>query len=260
MKNKHSHLDIRDLSLINKKGEPVIKHGLLFRSECLCLLNQEELAELVNCYNLKSVIDLRSDKEKKVKKEILPNKVSYYPIAVLSDIDNPAVTKETRTEILVDIYKNKGGAKKHLINIYRKLVSDSFSLEGYQKVFDILLSNKEGAIDYHCTQGKDRTGVCSALILLALGFSKESIVKDYLSYNQKHAFKAFLFSILVFLRFWNVKACRSLYLLQVAKRYFIEASFNEIEVKYGDISNFLRNGLLLDENKLNILRNKYLVK
>ena len=36
---------------------------------------------------------------------------------------------------------------------------------------------------FHCSAGKDRTGVAAALILLALGASRETVMEDFLATN-----------------------------------------------------------------------------
>ena len=45
--------------------------------------------------------------------------------------------------------------------------------------FRLVLETEKGAVLYHCTQGKDRTGIASALLMAALGASREAIVADF---------------------------------------------------------------------------------
>jgi len=50
------------------------------------------------------------------------------------------------------------------------------------------LAETESGVLYHCTAGKDRTGVISAVILMLCGVDRESIVSDYVlsrEYNYK---------------------------------------------------------------------------
>ncbi len=56
------------------------------------------------------------------------------------------------------------------------------------------MAEAEGGVIFHCTAGKDRTGVVSAIILLACDADEESIVSDYVvsrEYN-KERLTAFL--------------------------------------------------------------------
>ncbi len=48
-----------------------------------------------------------------------------------------------------------------------------------QQIFAILAESSDSAMLYHCTAGKDRTGVVSALLLELAGVSQETILEDY---------------------------------------------------------------------------------
>ncbi|MBO5561703.1 MAG: tyrosine-protein phosphatase, partial [Firmicutes bacterium] len=57
--------------------------------------------------------------------------------------------------------------------------------QGYKQFFDILLNKPEdAAVLFHCTQGKDRTGMGAALFLYALDFDEATIMEDYLLTNE----------------------------------------------------------------------------
>ena len=61
---------------------------------------------------------------------------------------------------------------------YLQMLLDSHAQAAYRKMFNVLLENdKEGeSVVFHCTAGKDRTGVAAFLILSALGVSEKQIV------------------------------------------------------------------------------------
>jgi protein-tyrosine phosphatase len=59
------------------------------------------------------------------------------------------------------------------------LILKQFSASVAQ-VFSILAADDAFPAVYHCTAGKDRTGIVSALILESLGVSDETIAEDYL--------------------------------------------------------------------------------
>ena len=59
-----------------------------------------------------------------------------------------------------------------------------------------IISGSDGGVLFHCTAGKDRTGVVSAIILMLCGVEREVIVNDYVisrEYNKKRL-EAFLAS------------------------------------------------------------------
>jgi hypothetical protein len=49
----------------------------------------------------------------------------------------------------------------------------------YRSLFDLLLEPDRHALLFHCSAGKDRTGLAAALILTALGASRETVMEDY---------------------------------------------------------------------------------
>lgn len=54
----------------------------------------------------------------------------------------------------------------------------------YQPLFNQLLqTSSDSALLFHCTAGKDRTGIAAALILYALGVDEKKIMEDYTATN-----------------------------------------------------------------------------
>jgi protein-tyrosine phosphatase len=69
-------------------------------------------------------------------------------------------------------------------------ISEHFMLQGYidsverhpevwARLFKLLADPRNRPLLFHCTGGKDRTGVAAALILLALGVPEQTVVEDY---------------------------------------------------------------------------------
>ena len=46
-----------------------------------------------------------------------------------------------------------------------------------------MLLRNDGYVYFHCTAGKDRTGVAGFLIMIALGMSEEDAIQEYLLSN-----------------------------------------------------------------------------
>jgi protein-tyrosine phosphatase len=112
----------------------------------------------------------------------------------------------------------------------------------------ILLRNDELSVLYHCTEGKDRTGLVTALLLLTLGASKEDILKDYLYTNKVNRKKAIGYFLLVRIFKLKIKAARLVYGVFIARREYI----NELFEVYDAIGrkNFLKNYLKLTEEDI----------
>ena len=68
-------------------------------------------------------------------------------------------------------------------DLYRSMVREQS--DRFAELFDHLLQT-ETPVVFHCTAGKDRTGVAAALILLALGVPRNTVLQDYLLTNQHY--------------------------------------------------------------------------
>ena len=92
----------------------------------------------------------------------------------------------------------------------------------------------------------------TAVILTALGIDKEIIYQDYLLTNEKPLYYKKMAlemdpeSREIFLEYFQ------------AKKEYLDAAFDEINKIYGSFDNFLLETCLIDNNKLAILKDKYL--
>ena len=68
-------------------------------------------------------------------------------------------------------------------DLYRSLVNENG--QRYAELFEHLMQ-ANAPLAFHCTAGKDRTGVAAALILLALGVPREVVMQDFLLTNQHY--------------------------------------------------------------------------
>ena len=221
--------------------------------------NQAQVAEkLRDKKGLRTVIDLRAPAELSHKKDIVPSGVDYIHLPPLTDEQNPAVTRHTGPSILKKIMQVEGGARTYLADTYRTMISSELSLEALRNFFDILLED-DGAVLWHCTQGKDRTGVAAAAILLALGVDRDEIMRDYMRTNRSCTFKNFWIFLGVVLVTFSINKARNLNLLLSSRRSFLDAAFDEIDKFWGGTDNFLKSGIGLSESDINELREIYLV-
>ena len=249
----------RDLADAHLPGEPVIKKGQLFRSSDFSDLELEEANLIRDEIKLGHVIDLRSPQELAMEPDVTPEGVEYTHIPLMSDEDNPAVTRATRMGVLKRRMREPGGMIGHMTEIYPLIVSSEQSIRGIKQVFNIILNKKDDkSILYHCTQGKDRTGMISVLILSALGYTKEAIIHDYLRYNMRHRMKRFWIFVGMTVVFFNVKLAYNLHVALITKRKYIDAAYLEIETKWGNAVNYLKEVIGLTDEDFTKLKSLYL--
>ena len=216
-------------------GYKNVKKGLLFRSASLNDLSIDDQNVLIE-NNIKTIVDLRGLDEREAK-----------PDTKINGIDNLSIPLSVIGDAKPIVYK--GLKLPDLIDCYHQLVAMELK-ETWGKIFDLLI-NSEGGVLFHCSQGKDRTGVVVAMILTTLGVDKETIFKDYLLTNEKPVF------------FGNQDMPKEVQEILAdyfsAKKEYLEASFEYIDKTYGSFNEFLKKVCSLDENKLIKLKEKYLL-
>lgn len=250
--------NLRDLGGIRTSDGRRIRHGMLYRSSYLYNLSESDAEYLHDLIGLSTVVDLRSPSELAEKKDTIPDDVKYIHLPPLNDEQNPSVNRKNRLGILKAIMAKEGGAKKHLSDIYRLMITQRESLDAFKKMLDIMSDDESHAVLWHCTQGKDRTGIATMVALMALGVDRNEIMRDYMKTNRSCFFKNFWIFIGVSIVTFNVCTAYSLDLLLSARRFFLEAAFDEIDTVYGGTEGFLKNGIGLTDGDISKLRSIYL--
>ncbi len=161
--------NLRDLGGFPAAGGKTVRSGLVFRSDDLASLSDEETARLAKL-NLRTVVDFRSRQETLYAPDILPSTVTNVialPIDAGRLIDNAYGGSLNRR-------KSMG----IMISAYRQLATDFIPL--YSRFFAALAAADSTPLLFHCAAGKDRTGFAAALFLTALGVERKRVIEDYL--------------------------------------------------------------------------------
>jgi protein-tyrosine phosphatase len=135
----------------------------------------------------------------------------------------------------------------------------SHQMPQYAEMFRLLLLEGQQVL-IHCASGKDRTGFGAALILDVLGVEEEHIVEDYLLTNKYLSLEENVARIAeTFVDQRGEPLSREVLepLLAVRPEY-IAACFEEIRSRYESKEHFFETALNLDEEKLALLRERYL--
>lgn len=248
---------VDDLRDILTKDWKLIKPHLLYRSANLAKITDGG-KKLHEKYHVKYVIDLRTDAEQEYKPEKLIDEIEYHHIAIADNYENPIITKENRLSILKELTKRPGGTKEYMRQFYPLMINSPRAIDGYKKIFSILLSAKENeAVLFHCTQGKDRTGVVLLLLLSALNVDNWIIINKYMEYNIINWW--FKNSVRVAMSlFKSPRLAVALDNVIGARRIYIQSAIDEINNKYQGTDNYIRNVIGLSDNDIKLLKLKYL--
>lgn len=178
-------LNFRDVGGYQNEEGKTVKWNKIYRSDSLSSLtgkDQTKLAEL----NVSIDCDLRSQYEKYSSPDKAWSGVHYVDLPVYSEDpgDRPNGHKVFRfLHHIPDLNNNFIG------QIYQQTLLSEHSRKMFARIFTELLKLPANeALVYHCSAGKDRTGMVSALILMALGINDDTIARDYLLTNKLYDF------------------------------------------------------------------------
>lgn len=132
-----------------------------------------------------------------------------------------------------------------------------FDNDGY-KAMILSVKNHDTPILQHCFAGKDRAGVGTAILLSLLGVKREAIIEDYMksaAFEEEYAYYA-MKKLPKFIRTLVVKKAKALFTVAPS---LINASFNSIESKFGDMETYFEKEYGLSKVDIEKIRNDYLV-
>ena len=261
-------LNLRDLGGYEVAGGMHVKTGMLIRSAHLADATDSDIARLESL-PVTLVVDFRTEVDLKGKANRDVPGARYVNLPV--DASGNAAANATEEEIKKVTGRKKFEVKKVIMfaafnekakaiakGMYPTLLFAPDCQSQFAKFLRLVVETGNGAILYHCTQGKDRTGIASALLLAALGASRETIVADFDATNSVYAKDVRKYSRRV--RFLGGKEEE----LAVVKAFlgantdnFISA-LNEVERQYGSLEAYLKGPIGLTDEDFRILRNRYL--
>lgn len=164
-------INARELGGLRAAGGRVTRPGLLFRTAGLFPASEGDLARLAGEYGIRHVFDFRdlTEVERQPDPELPGAERHLIPVL-------PALPggEELRLE---------GKSPQDVLEVFRRMylifAQDDVCADAYRRFFRILVENAGQPVLWHCTQGKDRTGVAALLLLTALGVSERDILDDY---------------------------------------------------------------------------------
>jgi protein-tyrosine phosphatase len=126
-------------------------------------------------------------------------------------------------------------------------------------IFRTLAEVEEGqAVLFHCTGGKDRTGVVAAFILEALGAPRPAIVEDFLLTNEGAQARAAEFVEWIRRATGRAMSLETAYWLAGVKSEWLELLLAQTDQRYGSVAGYLREELGFGPDEVANLRARYL--
>ncbi len=245
-------LNFRDLGGIKTQEGRQIKWGKLYRSGKFDKVKKSEI-EVMEKMKIAKVIDLRTHGEVADH----PDKILSYssikwihnPISGITYEDLEKTKKEIKQQSPQE-FDGNGKMEESMLRFARDGKKD------FGNIFkEILNTHPDSAIVYHCTAGKDRTGLMTALLLHSLDVDQRTIEDDYLLSNyfryekmEKNArLGAHIFGI----------ENESLRPIMEVRTSYLQTSYDYINQEYGSIDQYLES-MGIGEHEKNELKKRFL--
>ncbi|MCW5657875.1 MAG: tyrosine-protein phosphatase [Burkholderiaceae bacterium] len=231
--------NFRDLGgYIGHGGRP-LRWRLLFRSDHLADLTADDRARL-QPLRITRTFDLRGIDERAAAPYELPgatqHSLAIEPTVVQRMHDIAASGTPLTAPVVTEL----------MTELYRGLVNDR--ADRFAELFEHLIESDAPSV-FHCTAGKDRTGIAAALVLLALGVPRDVVRADYLLTNELVRDPAGMQSAT------PLEARAVLWRVQQG---FLDAALRIVDADHGGLDRYLTQRLRLSPAALRTLAERYL--
>ena len=231
--------NFRDLGGYASQDGRQIRWRRIFRSDHLASLTGQD-RQLLAGLGVGRTVDFRGQAESAALAYELPE-VRYHALPI-----EPTVVQRAKEMALAGHSMTAPIAVQLMQDTYRAFVSDNTSQ--FASLFEQLLL-EDTPLVFHCTAGKDRTGFAAALVLLALGVSREVVMQDYLLTNGLYRRPSGLVSSApeeVLNVIWRVQA------------EFLQAALQAVDHDHGGVQRYLKHRLGMHEAATKRLAELYL--
>ncbi|GAA4476613.1 tyrosine/lipid phosphatase LipA [Rhodococcus olei] len=219
------HLDgaknARDVGGYATTDGHTVRTGLVYRTDALNNLSAADLTKLQSL-DVKAVDDLRTVYERTVQPDRVPAGATAHWYDVLGG-SSPTTLVDMNSAYVAFI--DGPGASAAFASVLRDI------------------RDTDGAVLYHCSAGKDRTGWTTAVLLTVLGVDRATVDTDYMLSNV----------------YRDSDGTGSTGFLNGVQQSWLDSSFATAEQRYGSFDNYVHQGLGLTDADIATLKAKLLV-
>lgn len=247
----------RDLGGLRTGDGRSIKPGLLIRSgeiDHISDAGKEKLEEI----GVVAVIDLRTTKEATADPAVWPDGIgpTRYNFPLLER--QSAIIEDMRRQIAAGTAEGKW-MDQSFSDTFDYMPTD-YSNE-IRQVFDVLLETPPGQpVLFHCSGGKDRTGVVTVVLLSALGVTEDDIKADFMMSNELIRPDALAQMIADKVNASNGSSMKAedVWPSVGVRPEYLKVFYASIERNYGNMDGYIQEGLGLTADEIGLMQERYL--
>ena len=240
---------------IDKKS---VKENLLLRTAKISELSEADSILLCEKYKVQCVYDFRGKEESLSAPDVVPGKARYLSLALSfsggeSQLNVKLESEEQMIGMLLK-YAEHPSVQAMCTSMYDIIFFEEASQEVYRQFFADLLTvdPEEGAVLWHCTQGKDRAGCASAMLLAALGADRELIMADFI------LSKDYYDPMVSQIKTETEAQKKVINTLISANPEIFGTTLDKVDAKYGSLRNYLTECIGVTPEMMKVLRDRYL--
>lgn len=255
--------NVRDLGGYEMQDGRKIRPGHLIRGGYLVGATDNDIRRLHDEYHVAHIFDFRTEGERHfapdrevegARNTWLPTldvhtdqKIEQFPEEAYRDLPN---------YLMKMAFTEKG--QRMARTLYPSMIDNEYTQLQYASFIQQIINTEDGAVYWHCSQGKDRTGIGAAFVLAALGASRETIIKDFDLSNE--GWKPLLDECMQRIEALGggeeeKKVIQAF--IGVNTQYFID-TLDSIDRNYGSLLDYIRDMLLIFDADMEILKERYL--
>ncbi len=219
----HSQYNMRDIGGYLTEDNNTTQFGRVIRSDCPLGLNKIDENQIAKL-GIQVVIDLRTKEETESRPSRYMNSsdINWFNVSFHNGNESP------RSEDSISLTYVKMMEEGAVINRVLRIISES-----------------EGPVLYHCSVGKDRTGIISGVLLRICGVPLVDVISDY------QISETLISELIDNYKKENPEVADW---VGRSKPEYLKESFRLIDAKYGSFSEYLRSIKVPDTVLLNIQR------
>lgn len=244
--------NFRDLGGLPTVGGGETRPGIFYRSAALATLTDQGESDLA-ASDIGVIVDFRIPGERQAQPDRLPTtrpfKVVDLPINT-GNMSAPAGTdipQNLPPEAMAEMAQKIAAHLPSFDDLYRQML-DEGSRDFAQTARLVSQANpvSDSAVLIHCTAGKDRTGVATALILSAVGVEHDAVVADYAS-SQKYLQGPWADGMLAQMKKFGIPLVPQLVnIVTTTPPEAITSALNYVSDQFGSPAGYLRHGGLTE--------------
>lgn len=257
-------VNTRELGGLVMTDGRTVKHGLLLRGATLNKASESDIKCLEEEFGVRLIFDFRTEQEVRhaPDKDVPGAKYLWLPTLDPTngekgkDVFSAGGYRSAEELVLKGAFLPQ--VQEAARNMYTDIVDNEYSQLQYAVFLQRILEVEEGAIFWHCSQGKDRTGLGAAFILAALGADRETILEDYCISNDAYTEEVRQMKATILSQGGGENEMDVVQtFIGINVKHFIEG-LDLIDSKYGGMDSYVRDILMLSDEDRARLQERYL--